>query len=137
MNGRYGVKPSAPNPNNTSNLGGIGGHPYEGAIERIYKAPNISQNLNVYWNGVNGTMKFTTYGTNDFTFEGSTPIKGYYDLSLTDGKAVWDDSINDFKNKVTGEENFKLHETKVYEFRDYIKYLPEWAQKQYYPEYNA
>ena len=76
-------------------------------------------------------------GKNDFTFEGSTPLKGYYDLSLTDGKAVWDDSINDFKNKVSGEENFRLHETKVFEFRDYIKYLPEWAQKQYYPNYNA
>ena len=134
---QYQAKPGGPNKNNTYNLNAASGHPAAAAIERIYKAPNISKNLNVYWNAVNGTMKFTSYGKNDFTFEGSTPLKGYYDLSLTDGKAVWDDSINDFKNKVTGEENFKLHETKVFEFRDYIKYLPEWAQKQYYPNYNA
>ena len=78
-------------------------------------------------------MKFTSYGKNDFTFEGSTPLKGYYDLSLTDGKAVWNDTLNDFENKVTGEENFKLHETKVFLFRNYVKYLPEWAKNQYFP----
>ena len=133
MNGRYGVKPSAPNPNNTSNLGGIGGHPYEGAIERIYKAPNISQNLNVYWNGVNGTMKFTTYGTNDFTFEGSPTIKGYYDLSLTGGVPVWNEEKQDFENRVTGEENCKLHETKAFVIRNYVQYLPKWAQELYFP----
>ena len=133
MNGRYGVTPSAPNPNNTSNLGGTGGHPYDGAIERIYKAPNISQNLNVYWNGVNGTMKFTTYGTNDFTFEGSPTLKGYYDLSLTGGVAVWNEEKQDFENRVTGEENCKLHETKAFVFRNYVQYLPKWAQELYFP----
>ena len=130
INGRYGVTPSAPNPNNTSNLAGTGGHPYEGAIERIYKAPNISQNLNVYWNGVNGTMKFTTYGTDDFTFEGSPTLKGYYDLSLTNGVPVWDEDLKDFKNRVTGEENLKLHETKAFVVRGYEPYLPAWAKAQ-------
>lgn len=122
-----------PNPNNTYNLDAKSGHPAAEAIERIYKAPRISKNLNVYWNAINGTMKFTSFGDDDFTFEGSTPKKGYYDLSLTDGVAIWDDEINDFKNKVTGEENFKLHETKVFGFRDYIKYLPDWAKQEYYP----
>ena len=130
---QYQAKPGVPNKNNTYNLNGASGHPAAEAIGRIYKAPNISKNLNVYWNAVNGTMKFTSYGKNDFTFEGSTPLKGYYDLSLTDGKAVWNDALNDFENKVTGEENFKLHETKVFLFRDYVKYLPEWAKNQYFP----
>lgn len=130
INGRYGVKPTAPNPNNTSNLAGTGGHPYEGAIERIYKAPNISQNLNVYWNGVNGTMKFTTYGSDDFTFEGSPTLKGYYDLSLTGGVPVWNEDLKDFENRVTGEENLKLHETKAFVVRGYTPYLPAWAKEQ-------
>ena len=130
INGRYGVKPSAPNPNNTSNLAGTGGHPYEGAIERIYKAPNISQNLNVYWNGVNGTMKFTTYGTDDFTFEGSPTLKGYYDLAATNGVPVWNEEKKDFENRVTGEENKKLHETKAFVIRGYTPYLPDWAKQQ-------
>lgn len=134
--GSYGVEPSAPNKNNTTNLNGTNGHPYANAIERIYKAPNISQNLNVYWNAVNGTMKFTSFGEDDFTFEGSTPLRGYYDLTLTNGTPVWDETIQDFQNKVTGEENCKLHETKMFVFRDYIKYLPEWAQKEYFPDYN-
>jgi hypothetical protein len=130
INGRYGSVPTAPNPNNTNNLAGTGGHPYEGAIERIYKAPNISQNLNVYWNGVNGTMKFTTYGSDDFTFEGSPTLKGYYDLSLTDGVPVWNESLKDFENRVTGEENLKLHETKAFVVRGYTPYLPAWAKQQ-------
>ena len=130
INGRYGSVPTAPNPNNTSNLAGTGGHPYEGAIERIYKAPNISQNLNVYWNGVNGTMKFTTYGSDDFTFEGSPTLKGYYDLSLTGGVPVWNESLKDFENRVTGEENLKLHETKAFVVRGYTPYLPAWAKQQ-------
>ena len=134
--GSYGVEPTAPNKNNTTNLNGTSGHPYAGAIERIYKAPNISKNLNVYWNAVNGTMKFTSYGENNFTFEGSTPVRGYYDLTLTNGTPVWDDTINDFQNKVTGEENYKLHESKVFLFRDYVKYLPQWAQEEYFPDYN-
>ena len=135
--GTYGKEPTAPNPNNTTNLNGTSGHPAAEAIERIYKAPNISQNLNVYWNAVNGTMKFTSYGTDSFEFTGSTPLRGYYDLTLTDGVPVWDETINDFKNRVTGEENFKLHESKVFVFRDYVKYLPTWAQEQYFPDYKA
>ena len=135
--GSYGKEPSAPNPNNTTNLNAASGHPAAEAIGRIYKAPNISQNLNVFWNGVNGTMKFTSYGTDSFEFEGSTPLKGYYDLTLTNGTPVWDETIKDFKNKVTGEENYRFHETKAFQFRDYIKYLPTWAQEQYYPNYTA
>ena len=122
---RYQDIPSGPKKTNTYNLNGVFGHPAAEAIERIYKAPNISQNLNVYWNAVNGTMKFTSYGDNNFTFTGSTPNKGYYDLTKTGGKPVWNDEINDFENKVTGEENFRFHETKVFKFRGYDKYLPQ------------
>lgn len=128
--GSYGTTPS---PTSTTNLSGVSGHPYQGALERIYKAPNISQNLNVYWSGVNGTMKFTTYGTDSFTFEGSPTKKGYYDLTLTNGTPVWDEELGRYKNKVTGEENFKFHETKVFKFRNYISILPKWAQEQYFP----
>lgn len=133
---QYQNDPGKPSKNNTYNLNGASGHPAAAAIERIYKAPNISKNLNVYWNAVNGTMKFTTFGENDFTFQGSPTIKGYYDLTLTNGTAVWNEEKQDFENKVVGEENFKLHETKVFQFRNYIQYLPKWAQEQYFPEYN-
>jgi len=129
---QYQVVPTGPQENKTYNLNAASGHPAAEAIERIYKAPNISQNLNVYWNAVNGTMKFTTYGNNDFTFTGSTPLKGYYDLTLTNGVGVWNDDINDFENKVTGEENFRLHETKVFVFRNYVQYLPQWAKDEYF-----
>ena len=90
--------------------------------------------IDAFWNAVNGTMKFTSEGDDDFTFQGSATMKGYYDLTLTDGVPVWDDSINDFKNKVTGEENKKLHETKVFQFRNYVPLLPQWAQDEYFPE---
>ena len=130
--GTFGKEPTAPNPNNTTNLNGTSGHPAKEAVSRIYAAPNISENLNVYWNAVNGTMKFTTYGDDDFTFQGSPALRGYYDLTLTGGKGVWNDSIKDFENRVTGEENKKLHETKVFQFRGYQKCLPEWAQEKYF-----
>ncbi len=123
--GTYGVDTSTPNKNNSSNLQGIGGHPYEGAIERIYQTPNIMKDLRVYWNMVNGTMCFTSYGENDFTFKGSPTLKGYYDLTLTDGVGVWDEEASNWKNKVTGEENLKLHETKVFQFRGYEQFLPK------------
>lgn len=135
--GKYGTTPTGPQENYTYNLNAASGHPAAAAIERIYKAPNISQNLNVYWNAVNGTMKFTSYGKNDFEFSGSKTMRGYYDLTLTNGNPVWNSELMDFENKVTGEENFKLHETKVFIFREYIQYLPEWAKKEYFPEYNA
>lgn len=133
---QYQETPTGPQENKTYNLNAASGHPAAEAIARIYKAPNISRNLNVYWNAVNGTMKFTSYGKNDFTFTGSTPLKGYYDLTVTGGKAVWNSEKGDFENKVTGEENFKLHETKVFVFRNYIQYLPQWAKQEYFPEYN-
>ena len=129
----YQDKPGAPQANNTYNLNAASGHPAAAAIERIYNAPNISQNLNVYWNAVNGTMKFTSYGKDTFTFTGSTPMKGYYDLTLTNGKGVWNEELKDFENKVTGEENFKLHESKVFVFRNYVQYLPQWAKEAYFP----
>ena len=113
------------------------GHPAAAAIERIYKAPNISSSLNVYWNAVNGTMKFTSYGEDSVTFSGSPTMKGYYDLTLTNNVGVWSDTLNDYENKVTGEENKKLHETKVFEFRNYIQYLPTWAKEEYFPNYTA
>lgn len=127
---QYQDTPGAPQKDKTYNLNAASGHPAADAIERIYKAPNISQNLNVYWNAVNGTMKFTSYGENDFIFTGSKTMKGYYDLSITNGKPVWNDELNDFENKVTGEENYKLHETRVFQFRGYTKYLPQWAQNE-------
>ncbi len=132
---QYNDTPGAPQEGKTYNLNAASGHPAAAAIERIYKAPNISQNLNVYWNAVNGTMKFTSYGKDDFIFTGSKTMKGYYDLTLTGGVAVWNSELNDFENKVTGEENYKLHESKVFQFRDYIKYLPEWAKAEYFPSY--
>ena len=130
---QYNVPPGPPSQSITYNLDGKSGHPAAAAIERIYKIPNISENLNVYWNAVNGTMRFRSYGTDDFTFSGTETIKGYYDLSKTDGVAVWNAETNDFENKVTGEENYKLHESKVFVFRNYVQYLPLWAQEQYFP----
>ena len=127
---QYQDTPGAPQKDKTYNLNAASGHPAADAIERIYKAPNISQNLKVYWNAVNGTMKFTSYGENDFIFTGSKTMKGYYDLSLTNGKPVWNDELKDFENKVSGEENYKLHETRVFQFRGYTKYLPQWAQNE-------
>lgn len=127
---QYQDTPGVPQKDKTYNLNAASGHPAAAAIERIYKAPNISQNLNVYWNAVNGTMKFTSYGENDFIFTGSKTMKGYYDLSLTNGKPVWNDELQDFENKVSGEENYKLHETRVFQFRGYTQYLPQWAQNE-------
>lgn len=107
---QYTTTPTGPSQNNTYNLNAASGHPAAEAISRIYKAPNISRNLNVYWNAVNGTMKFCSYGEDDFIFTGSTPLKCYYDLSLTNGQPIWNSTLNDFENKVRGEENFKLHQ---------------------------
>ena len=90
----------------------------------------------MYWNAVNGTMKFVSYGRNDFEFYGSPTMKGYYDLTLTGGVGKWNAELQDFENRVTGEEQFKLHESKVFVFRNYIQYLPEWARKQYFPDYT-
>ncbi len=133
---QYSDTPGAPQKEKTYNLNGASGHPASSAIERFYKTPNISTNLNVYWNAVNGTMKFISNGENDFEFKGSPTLKGYYDLTLTDNVAVWNEELQDFSNKVTGEENCKLHESKVFEFRNYVQYLPKWAQEQYFPNYN-
>lgn len=133
----YSDTPSGPKKDYTYNLDASkGSHPSNKALERIYKAPNISQNLNVFWNAVNGTMKFETYGDDDFTFQGSPTRKGYYDLSLTDGLPVWNEEKQDFENKVTGEDNFRFHETKAFTNRGCIYTLPDWAQKEFYPDYK-
>lgn len=92
---------------------GIKGHPAAEAVDRIFKAPKISKNHNVYWNGVNGDMSFTTYGgADDIIFKGSPTIKGYYIQDET-GKY----------NKVTGEENLKFVNTKLFKLRGYEQYL--------------
>ena len=36
----------------------------------------------------------------------------------------------EFENKVTGEENFRLQETKIFKFRGYDQYLPDWYKEQ-------
>lgn len=128
--GQYGVTPGPASPTRTYNLDGKGGHPAAAAIERIYKAPRISLNLNVYWNMPNGTMKFTTHGgATDVTMEGTPTRHGYYDLTLTSGLPIWNESLNNFENKVTGEEQKKFHETKVFAFREYESYLPAWVNR--------
>lgn len=115
----FGKAPS-PKPQKTdTNLDLTGGHPHKETLERIYQVPNIMASLDVHWNAVNGTMCYSTKGTNSYTFTGSTPLKGYYDLSTTNGVGVWDDTIQDFKNRVTGEENKKLHETVVFKAREW------------------
>ncbi len=125
--GQYGAPPGGPSQTNTYNLDGKSGHPAAEAVERIYKIPRISLNLNVYWNMYSGTMKFTTFGgANDVVMEGLGPKKGYHDLGITSGLPVWNETIQDFENKVTGEEKLKFHETKVFGFREYEKYLPAW-----------
>ena len=53
---------------------------------------------------------------------------GKLDYDYGDIKVIY------FENKVTGEENYRLHETKVFEFRNYIQYLPTWAQEEYFPK---
>lgn len=122
--GTYGQAPTAPSPSNNKNLNAVSGHPAAEAIERIYQIPNIMANLRVYWNAVNGTMCFKSHGENDFEFSGSPTMKGYYDLTKTNGVGEWDEKANDWKNKVTGEENLKFSETKAFKFRGYDKYLP-------------
>lgn len=133
---QYGNEWKGPKQNETYNLNAASGHPAAAAIERIYQSPRVSDNLNVYWNAVNGTMKFSTYGEDNYTFQGSATVKGYYDLSLTNGQAVWNADKQDFENRVTGEENFKLHETKAFIFRDYVKYLPDEKREQLFPDYR-
>ncbi|HZJ89373.1 MAG TPA: Ig-like domain-containing protein [Bacilli bacterium] len=133
--GQFNVQPGAPSPTRTYNLNGASGHPAKEAIERIYKAPRISQNLNVYWNMPNGHTTFTTYGgATDVVQAGSETRHGYFDLTLTDGVPVWNENLQNFENKVTGEENAKLHETKVFLFRDYVDILPQWAQDEYFAD---
>lgn len=119
----YGRPWTGPSQSDTYNLDATTGHPADEAVERIFKAPRISENHNVYWNAINGTMKFTTYGEDDCTFEGSPTRKGYYDLTLTDGTPVWNSELNDWENKVTGEENLKFCDTKAFKFRGYESFI--------------
>lgn len=92
---------------------GVTGHPAAAAIERIFKAPQISKNHNVYWNGVNGDMCFTSYGeAKDLTFKGSPTLKGYY-IKDSNGNLV----------KVVGEDNLKFIDTKLFKIRGYDQYV--------------
>ena len=50
--------------------------------------------------------------------------------ALTGGVPVWNEELQDFENKVTGEENLRLHETKIFKFRGYQQYLPDWYKQQ-------
>ena len=56
-------------------------------------------------------------------------INIFFIVTLTNGVAVWNETLQDFENKVTGEENCKLHETKAFQFRGYNQYLPDWAKQ--------
>lgn len=120
----YGIAPSDKPTQRDTNLGLTGGHPYEEALERIYSTPNIMSSLDVHWNAVNGTMCYSTYGENSYTFQGSPTLKGYYDLSKTNGTGVWNEELQDFENRVTGEENKKFHETVAFKARGY-EYMVE------------
>ena len=92
---------------------GIKGHPAAEAVKRIFQAPQISKNHNVYWNGVNGDMCFSTYGGHkDLTFKGSPTKKGYYIQDET-GTYV----------KVTGEDNLKFVDSKLFKIRGYDQFL--------------
>ena len=63
------------------------------------KKPAISRDNNNYpRKSAKRQAYFTSYGKNDLTFEGSTPLKCYYDLSLTDGKhSIYAIENNDFE----------------------------------------
>ena len=95
------------------NKEGTSGHPSDDAVGRIYATKNIKENLNVYWNMYAGTMKFETNGADEAApLEGFGPERlGYYE------------KVNGEYVKVTGEENKKFHETKVFKARGYDKYL--------------
>ena len=99
--------------NKEVNKTGTSGHPSADAVQRIYATGNIAENRNVYWNMYAGTMKFTTYGADEAVpLEGFGPERlGYYEL------------VNGEYVKVTGEENAKFHETKVFKARGYEPYL--------------
>lgn len=116
-----GMDPASPN--STYNLNGASGHPSEDAVERFYKIPNIAENLNIYWNMTNGTVRFTTDGADVAPqVQGSPTVRGYY--LPVNGQYVWNEEEQRFENKVTGEENKKLHETEVFKIRGYDKFLP-------------
>ena len=92
---------------------GIKGHPAGAAVQRFFQAPRISRSHNVYWNGVNGDMCFTTYGgATDISFKGSPTRKGYY----------YQDELGN-KVKAVGEENKKFSETILFKLRGYEEYL--------------
>ena len=97
----------------STNKEATSGHPSADAVGRIYATKNIKENLNVYWNMYAGTMKFTTKGEDvAVPLEGFGPERlGYYE------------KVNGQYVKVTGEENKKFHETKVFKARGYDKYL--------------
>ena len=84
-----------------------GAHPAAATLKRVYSLANISVSKNVYWNMYAGTMQFVSYGQ-DIALEmkGAGPQCGYY-------ASESDTSI------VTGENNMRLHETKIWQLRGY------------------
>ena len=95
------------------------------AIAAIYfgKYPSTFK----YWMqscGLNKDIDF--YLISDYVKPDEMPENMFYAVS----------SIQDFENRVTGEENFKLHQTKAFIFRDYIKYLPDEKREQLFPDYR-
>ena len=76
-------------------------HPTPSFVRRILKTPKISQNKNLYFNGTMGTIKLVDDGVNLPVVTGLGAKKGYY-----------------YNNElITGEQNLKFVETKLYELR--------------------
>lgn len=84
-----------------------GSHPNSSALHRIYSLPNISESKNVYWNMYTGTMCFFSDGQDiALPMNGLGPELGYYES-------------NSATEKVTGENNLRLHQTKIWTMRGY------------------
>lgn len=118
--GQYNDPTGTNNP--SYNLDGAAGHPHREAVERIYQTENIKTNLNVYWNMTAGDMTFHTNGLDEAPIMNGTPTKRGYYLKVN-GVYEVDEETGEYLNKVTGEENFRLHETEVFKIRNYTSFL--------------
>lgn len=104
--GRYNYTGEITAADLNTNLQATSGHPYADAIGRMYASEYISINKNVFWNMYAGTMCFTTDGSQELpTFSGSVTNRGYFDKESGE--------------KITGEENLRLSDTKVFQYRSY------------------
>ncbi|MFA5283821.1 MAG: MBL fold metallo-hydrolase [Bacilli bacterium] len=84
-----------------------GAHPSSYALHRVYSTPSISQSKNVYWNMYAGTMCFSSDGRDiALPMSGLGPKLGYYENASA-------------SEKVSGENNLRLHETKIWLMRGY------------------